>query len=377
MPDSRRASSLIRSPRPPASTAACITRSRANATPNSCPKRHETRVFSPAGGRSCARSRADPSAACKQQRRLARDERRLGLLEPRHRLAGLARQRDEARPAARPAAPRPAPPRSAGARSWRFAARAKKPLRRRAVAAPPRRRSTHMPRPGSRPARSGTTSSSGPATKRISPAFGPVSRVTMQRRSGSSRSFTRPPRVTRLRPGPPPRPRPRPPAPSALLGLRRHEVGRVDPAELDAGVHDQRLRLLEAHVELLEQALVLDPLAVDGGVAAGELPVGAAGEVLERLDAVLGQRLDHLRRQPLEVEQALLDAELAGVLERLGVDLLEALAGAGLQLLGGVLVEAVDRGELVERRRRRPPRAWRSPRRPAAAPPSRRRSGCP
>ena len=55
--------------------------------------------------------------------------------------------------------------------------------------------------------------------------------------------------------------------------------------------------------------VVLDALAVDHGPAARKLPVGAGREVLERLDPVLGQRLEHLGRQPLEVEQAVLGAQ--------------------------------------------------------------------
>jgi hypothetical protein len=43
---------------------------------------------------------------------------------------------------------------------------------------------SHMPRPGSRRARSGTTSPSGPTTKRIIRSGAAVSPVTMQVRSG-------------------------------------------------------------------------------------------------------------------------------------------------------------------------------------------------
>src|SRR5690554_2683863 len=123
-----------------------------------------------------------------------------------------------------------------------------------------------MPRPGSRSARSGTISLSGPTTKRISPDFGPLSRVTMHRRSGSLHNLSRPPRPT-LVSGHPAR---------CLVGLRTvavdrnfafafalfalgclifvgtHQLGRVDPAEQDARRHDQMLGLGEAHLELLE-----------------------------------------------------------------------------------------------------------------------------
>ena len=46
-------------------------------------------------------------------------------------------------------------------------------------------------------------------------------------------------------------------------------------------------------------------------LSAGELPVGAAGELLEVEDAVLGEALDHLRGEALELDEALLHAHLA------------------------------------------------------------------
>ena len=63
-------------------------------------------------------------------------------------------------------------------------------------------------------------------------------------------------------------------------------------------------------------ALVLDALAIDGGPAAGQFPVGAGGEIFQRLDAILGQRLDHLGCQALEFNQAVLDAQFAGMVQR-------------------------------------------------------------
>ena len=206
MPDSRRDSSLIRSPRPPASTAACITRSRAKATPNSCPKRQVTRVFSPAGGRSCARSRTDPSAACNKQRRLAGDERRLGLLEPRHRLARPCAPARRARPGAPRAGPRSAP-RGRPAPSAAPSPRGRSSPSPRRGRAPPRRPSTHMPRPGSRPGEVGDDLAVGAGHEADQPGLRP----------GLAGDDAAPLRLVpllhpsparhRLRPGPPPRPR--------------------------------------------------------------------------------------------------------------------------------------------------------------------------
>ena len=136
-----------------------------------------------------------PVRRLQEQRRPSRDQRVLRLLEPRHRLPGLPGERQQLDHPRREQRPRPGSTRSGGTRTCRLAARAKCPFAA-ACASTLRSALTQMPRPGSRPARSGTISPSGATTKRISPAFGPVSRVTMQRRSGSSRSFTRPPRVT-------------------------------------------------------------------------------------------------------------------------------------------------------------------------------------
>ena len=152
------------------------------------------------------------------------------------------------------------------------------------------RPSTQMPRPGSRSARSGTHPPSGPSTKRISPSFGPLVAGDDAAPLGLIPFLHPAPARHESRLGL----RPRSSASLALalvlgfLGAASRSAGSTQPSCTRAFMTSV-LRLLEAHVELLEQALVLDPLAVDGGVAAGELPVGAACEVLERLDAVLGE----------------------------------------------------------------------------------------
>ena len=188
-----------------------------------------------------------------EQRRLAGDERRLGLLQPRHRLAGLARQRDELDQPRREQ--RLDPRREVGRHPQLALRRAGEDALRR----PPGRSAaasalTHMPRPGSRPARSGHHLVVRPGHEADQPRLRP----------GLAGDDAAP---LRLVPRPSPAPRASPPQARSsaasssprrrrLVGLRPSaaQVGRVDPAELDAGVHHQRLRLLEAHVELLEQA---------------------------------------------------------------------------------------------------------------------------
>ena len=117
---------------------------------------------------------------------------------------------------------------------------------------------------------------------------------------------------------------------------------------MQAGVHHQFLRFGQRDVERLQNALVLYPLAVHGRVTAGKFPVRTGREILDRLDAILGQGNQHLRSKALEIDQALFDAKFFGLRQRLGVYLVQRLAGAGLKFLGRVLIEPVDRQKFVD-----------------------------
>src|SRR6056297_1582237 len=198
--------------------------------------------------------------------------------------------------------------RSSGTLTGCRAARANSPFLA-ALASAARSADTQMPRPGSFSAGSGAIWPSGPITNRISPCFGCTSPVAMHLRSGPSiRSLGCPPRPIRCLRGL---------IESGLclrvVGLfnRRLQIGRVDPAKHDACRHDHILRLFERDVKLLQNAFVLDALAVLGGPASGQFPIGAGGEILERFDVILGQRLHHLGCQSLEFNEAILDAKLA------------------------------------------------------------------
>ena len=87
----------------------------------------------------------------------------------------------------------------------------------------------------------------------------------------------------------------------------------------------------------------------------------------------LAERHQHRLGEIGHFGQRVLDAQRAALLAGGLLLALERLGGAVLQLGGELLVEALDRGELLEPRHRRPPRARRSPRRRAAGRASRRR----
>ena len=74
---------------------------------------------------------------------------------------------------------------------------------------------------------------------------------------------------------------------------------------------------------------------------------GAAGQILDRLDAVLAELHQHRRGDAGHVLERVLDAELLALGVELGLRLGEIFAGARLQFARGVLVEAFDGGDLL------------------------------
>ena len=62
----------------------------------------------------------------------------------------------------------------------------------------------------------------------------------------------------------------------------------------------------------------------------------------------LAERHQHRLGEVRQLGQRILDAELAALLAGRGLAALERLGGAALQLGGDVVVEALDRGDLVE-----------------------------
>ncbi|EAQ04012.1 hypothetical protein OB2597_12231 [Pseudooceanicola batsensis HTCC2597] len=108
------------------------------------------------------------------------------------------------------------------------------------------------------------------------------------------------------------------------------------------------MRFLERDVEGFQQTVILDTLALYRRPAAGQFPVGAGGEILERLHTVLGQGLNHLGCQPLEFNKAVFGTQFAGAFHRrLGLGL-ENVTGARLQFVRRLFVDAVDHQQLVD-----------------------------
>ena len=91
------------------------------------------------------------------------------------------------------------------------------------------------------------------------------------------------------------------------------------------------------------RAARLDPLLLD------QLVGGEVGEVVERADVGLAQRHQHLLGEVRHFGQRILDAKLAALLARRGLAALERFGGAALQLGRDVVVEALDRGDFLDR----------------------------
>src|SRR5262245_15670691 len=261
--------------------------------------------------------------------------------------------------------------RSAGTDTCRLRLRAKA-FCRTAAATAARVPSTHTPRPGRRRARSGTIAPSGPATKRISCSGGLCARVSAHWRSGPP-SASPWPSASSL------------PAPIAAAAALRHghlrldrhrrggrllgELGRFggrrggrllsvhlvevllrDPARGDARRHDHVLDVLARELEALEHSLVPDRLGILLPLAlrpAGQIVGLGTGEILKRFDVALAEGHEHRRRHTVDLGEIVGDAEFLALGLALGFLPLQVFARAGLDLLGGVLVEALNVRDLA------------------------------
>src|SRR4029077_17923408 len=141
-----------------------------------------------------------------------------------------------------------------------------------------------------------------------------------------------------------------------LAAFGRLSLG-LDPADGHSRRHDHRLGLLTRDVEAVERPGVARGLPVLAFRPAGKVVRGAAGEVLDRLDAILAEFDQRSHRRACERDQggrharlpmysgpALLRAALLALGLLPGLDHREIVAGPALELLRGLLVEAFDRG---------------------------------
>ena len=133
-----------------------------------------------------------------------------------------------------------------------------------------RRAVNHKPRPGKRPATSGTIAPSGDTTNRTSSAFGRISPVTKQRRVA--------PLVVVIEP-----PRGRPRIVTPVPPLPRASAARFVREPMRARLHDDGVGLFEVQL--------VDRLGDFHQLVAGEI-----GEIVERLHALLAQRDQQRRR---------------------------------------------------------------------------------
>src|SRR4051812_1881792 len=190
---------------------------------------------------------------------------------------------------------------------------------------------THIPRPGSRPARSATSAASGPTTKRISDSAGREMRVAMQRRVRTAPSAS----TSTSSPGAWVNPLP---MIGSSLGFGELLVGRLglrhlDPAQPDARVHDDRPGVV----------------AVQSGVGneLDELVGSEVGQILKALDALAAELDDGGGRQPVIPKRFRGDPEFARLGAQILFDLVEIGLGAFLERLGDLLVEAFDARQLL------------------------------
>src|SRR6187551_1030400 len=178
---------------------------------------------------------------------------------------------------------------------------------------------THAPRPGALDSASGSTSPSGETASRSRVPRPACSPVSTQRRSGPSPDPSAPPMAWSVsgslrgfRTG-------------GLLSYGRGSRGLLVLEPVRAGGHDDLVAVLFAEPELAEHpALVLgalvaaqrrtgfDVAAARGLALLGDQLVGREiGEIVERLDPGLAEHHQHLFGQVRNLDQRVLDAELA------------------------------------------------------------------
>src|SRR6516165_6469071 len=132
-----------------------------------------------------------------------------------------------------------------------------------------------------------------------------------------------------------------------FLGGWRRQIFLLDPAGLDARLHDQRFGLVAREIESVEGAGIAYRLAVLAFAPAEKVVGGATRQVLDRFDPVLAQLHQHGGGDARDLFERVLDAELFALVVELGFLSIEIVAGARLQFTRGVLVETLDPGELL------------------------------
>ena len=239
-------------------------------------------------------------------------------------------------------------PRSAGtwtsafsARANSFFAAARSTCRRSAV--------TQQPRPGRFLFRSGTRAESGPTTNRMRSSGAPLLRVTMHVRSFiSSKGYS-----GRYRAHVTHRRFPRPAASSAAArssSVIQPAFSRAAMTICSASSRDTRMIGEHAGEEL--------GLAVLAFLPADQVVDGIAGEILDRLHAVLAERHHHGGGDARDFAQLVGDAEFLALVVMLGLDALEIFAGARLDFAKRCPRRS-RRSRRFRRHRHRPlPRRW-------------------
>src|SRR5262249_23729508 len=104
---------------------------------------------------------------------------------------------------------------------------------------------------------------------------------------------------------------------------RRRQVLLLDPAGLDAGLHDQRFGLFAGEIEAVENPGVLHGLAVLALGPTDQIVGNRAGQILDRLDPVLAHVHQHLGGNARDLLERVLDAELLALFVELVLLLVE------------------------------------------------------
>ncbi len=131
---------------------------------------------------------------------------------------------------------------------------------------------------------------------------------------------------------------------------------RLNPSRLDAGVENNLLDLLLAQIETLKNAGMLLRLPVSAFLPAGQFIRGAIGEIFDIFDPVFAERNQHCRREAFNLGKFVLYAKRPALFGQFGFLTLQKFAGAFLDFLRRVLVEALDACDFLRVRHRQAPR---------------------
>src|SRR6478672_789332 len=133
-----------------------------------------------------------------------------------------------------------------------------------------------------------------------------------------------------------------------VLGLGRlRQFRSVDPAGGDTRLQDQHFGLFLRQVEAFQHARDLDPFAVLHFVAATDFVGGQVGQILDGLHPAFAQGDGDGAGHARNGHDAVLDAQLDAFRVQNGGLTVQEVAGAGLQLLGRLLVKAFDVRDFV------------------------------